>query len=99
LFIIETRDDSKILHAIENMKGLLRSPHGLMVITFPLGYNPILDRLLQDGAIQFTNRYYLKRISKDNKWKQIAWEDVKDSQYGKPYIQGNALVVALFEST
>ena len=82
--------------AIEDMNGLLRSPNGLMVITFLLGYNSPYN-LLQDGTIQFPNQHYLKRVTKDNKWEQTSWEDVEDSQYGRPFARGNGSAVALFE--
>jgi hypothetical protein len=48
----------KIPRAIENLKDLITSRGGTIIITLPLGYNPVLDKLLKGGvsvleAIQF----------------------------------------------
>jgi hypothetical protein len=89
------RDDMKIPHAIENLKNLLRSNGGMMIVTFPLGQNSVLDKLLKDKVIQFTKLYYLKRISKRNEWKEVSWEDVQDAEYGTPFPFANALVIGI----
>jgi hypothetical protein len=49
-----------------------------IIITLPLGQNSALDKLLKEGAIRFSEQFYLKRISKGNEWKEASWEDVKD---------------------
>jgi hypothetical protein len=47
-------DDVKIVRAIENLRSLVR-PNGVMIIvTFPLGYNFAIDKVLKDRVIQFT---------------------------------------------
>jgi hypothetical protein len=89
------RDNMKIPNAIENLKGLLRPNDGMIIVTFPLGYNSVLDRLLKDKVIRFTKIYYLKRISKSNGWKEVSWEDVQDTEYGKPFPFANALVIGI----
>jgi len=82
----------KILQAIENLKKSLLQK-GKLVVTLPLGYNPIMDELLKKGKIQFTEMYCLKRISRDNKWIETDWEDIKDIKYGYPFSNANGLVV------
>jgi cyclopropane fatty-acyl-phospholipid synthase-like methyltransferase len=60
------RDDLKIPRAIENLKTLITSRGGTMIITLPLGYNSALDQQLKDGIIRFSKQYNLLRISKGN---------------------------------
>ena len=85
----------KIVRAIENMKSLVRPNGGMIVVTFPLGYNFALDKLLKDKVIQFTEQYYLVRISKGNEWKEASWKDVQNAKYGKPFPFANALVIGI----
>lgn len=89
------RDNMKILRALENLKSIARPNGGMIMVTFPCGYNSVLDRLLKDKLIQFSKLYYLKRISKSNEWKEASWEDVQDAEYGKPFPFANALVIGI----
>jgi 2-polyprenyl-3-methyl-5-hydroxy-6-metoxy-1,4-benzoquinol methylase len=89
------RDDMKIIRAIENLKSLVKPNGGMIVVTFPLGYNFALDKLLKDKAIQFTEQYYFVRISKGNEWKEASWKDVQNAKYGKPFPFANALVIGI----
>jgi len=89
-------DPKKILQAIENLKGLL-APKGKIIITLPLWYNPELDKLLRDGRIQFTRLFYLKRISKDNRWIEVYWKDLQNARYNTPFYAANGLVIGIIE--
>jgi hypothetical protein len=64
------RDPEKIFSAIDNLK-LHLAPEGKLVVTLPLGQNSILDNYLETGKIKFTENYYLRRITKSNKWKEL----------------------------
>jgi len=90
------RDPMKIPRAIEHLKGLLAEA-GKIVVTLPLGYNPELDKLLRQGKIQFSKKFFLKRISKDNRWEEVSWKDVCNSKYGEPFPCANALVIGILE--
>ncbi len=90
------QDSKKILVAIQNLKKLL-NPGGEIVVTLPLGYNPEMDKLLKEGKIHFTQRYYLKRISKDNKWVETGWEDVCGVGYGNPYPGATAIIIGIIK--
>jgi hypothetical protein len=70
-----------------------------MIVTLPLGYNSYVDRLLEENKINFTERYCLKRISKDNKWKEVTYEEVKGAKYGSPFPFANAIVILVFKKT
>jgi hypothetical protein len=87
------RDDRKILHAIENMRTLIASRGGTIMITVPLGYNPTLDKLLKNGAIQFSRQFNLIRISKGNEWREASWETVLATKYNTPMPFANGLLI------
>ena len=88
------KDSHKILRAIGNLKNCL-SHGGKMVITLPLGYNPCMDKLIKERKIKFDEQYYLKRISKDNRWEEAEYGDVHNAKYGKPFPRANALLVGI----
>ncbi len=90
------REPMKILQAIENLEKCL-VPGGKIVISLPLGSNFIMDKLLNDGKIQFTKMYCLKRISKDNKWIEIGWKDINNARYNYPFPKANGLVIGIIE--
>ena len=90
----EKKDSQKIICAIQKLRNHLK-PYGILVATLPLGYNINMDRLFSENNIQFDERYYLKRVSEDNIWKQVDWNCVKDSKYGAPFPYANGLVIGI----
>ena len=86
----------KILHVIANL-GKLLTPKGIMVITVPLGYNHDLDKLLRSNQVRFKRRFCLKRISKDNRWIEVAWEDIDGIKYNSPFPAANGLLIGIVE--
>lgn len=93
----EPKEPEKILRAIENLKNLL-SPGGTLIVTLPIGYNPFLDNFLKEGRIRFTKMFFLKRISKDNKWKETKWDEVCDIKYGNPFPYANGIIIGIIEN-
>jgi len=91
------RDSMKVLRAIENLKALL-APCGKMMVSLPLGQNPNLDRLLNERIVSFSETYYLKRISRDNRWIEAEWKEVQGSSYGQPFPAANGLVIGVINS-
>lgn len=89
------RDSRKILRAMENLKSLLTS-QGKIVVTFPLGYNPNMDRLFKQGKLFFDQQFYLTKIS-PNEWREFAQEDVVNTRYDKFKLIANCLVIGIFE--
>lgn len=85
------REPRKILLAIENLKRCL-APGGEIVVTLPLGQNHEMDKLLNKGELQFTERYFLKRVSEDNKWIEVDWETAWKTKY-ENYISPNLLLI------
>lgn len=85
----------KVLRAIDNLRSIL-TPGGRIVVTIPLGYNPVLDGLLSNGEAPFTRQFFMKRVSRDNQWKEADWAEVVDSKYNF-YISSNALLIGVIE--
>lgn len=90
-------DTYKIIDAIENIKSFL-VPGGKLVFTAPLGYSPCLDYLLYRGKIKFTKSYYMKRISKDNKWSEVGLEEAHTLKYHAPYPAANGLLIGIIDT-
>lgn len=90
------RDTLKILRALKNLKNCL-TPKGKMVVTLPLGYNPEMDKLLRESKIHFAKQYCLKRISRDNRWREVDWEDIYNAKYDYPFPGANGLVIGIIK--
>jgi hypothetical protein len=88
----------KLIHAFSNLTKCLNHD-GEMIITFPVGYNPILDQMIDTGKIKFTKLYCMKRVSADNAWCESEWPEIKNTQYDKPFISANGLVVGYYKNS
>jgi hypothetical protein len=91
----EVRDPKKIITAINNLIENCLAKGGCMLVTMPFGYNDYLDKELALGIKYFTETYYLKRTSSDNKWKQVDYKEVSNSKYGEPFNNANAIFIGL----
>ena len=67
-----------------------------MVVTLPLGYNSFLDDFFSGNDLGFTALGYLKRISRDNRWRQVSYDDVRGIRYGDPFMCANAVAVGTY---
>jgi len=92
----EPRDPMKILRAIQNLENLFASETKI-VVTLPLGYNTKMDKLLKEGKIHFSEQYCLKRISRDNRWIEVNWNDIREAKYGSPFPSANGLIIGIIE--
>lgn len=91
----EVRDPKKIISAINNLIENCLVKGGCMLVTMPFGYNDYLDKELAVGIKYFTETYYLKRTSSNNKWKQVDYKEVSNSKYGEPFNNANAIFIGL----
>jgi SAM-dependent methyltransferase len=89
------REPDKILRAVENLRTLL-APGGKMIATIPIGENPNVSRLVENGSLRFDKQSYLKR-KLNNKWEEASWNDIKDVEYDKSIPAANGLVVGIIE--
>jgi len=86
----------KILDAIAACRELLL-PGGKLALTVPLGYNPDLDRLLdEDGLGQDRGWFLLRRGARD--WHEVDRRKALGTAYGRPYPFANALFIAEFDA-
>lgn len=90
----EPRDETKVLRAIENVCGLL-APEGKLVVTIPVGYNPAIDHMIEQGRISFTERTYLKRNPRRNQWHEVSDVEVRHPQYDRQTNCAHELLVGI----
>lgn len=88
------REPAKVLRAVESLRRLL-GPGGSMLVTAALGQNPHLDRYLREGILRFPVHVFLRRITRDNRWVEVAQDDVTGARYNSPYKAGNVLFVGI----
>jgi len=90
----EQRDVDKPRRAVEQMAGML-APGGSLLVTVPLGYNESLDTQLHEDALGFDDLRFLKRISADNRWREVSAAEVERVAYGHPFRWANGLAVGV----
>lgn len=91
------REPLKIFRAIENLKSLI-TEDGKIIITLPKGHSPVLDKLLSENKLKFSEQYFLKRISRNNKWKQTNWKKISKAVYGYPVrYSANGLIIGIIK--
>jgi hypothetical protein len=91
----EIRNPMKIVTAVRNLTENCLLPGGCMLVTLPLGYHTYFDEQLESGANFFTEKYFLKRFSAENKWMQVEYSEVKGVKYGQPFNNANALCIGI----
>jgi len=85
------RNPQKVLIALRNIRNSL-SPKGKAIITFPTGYNNVLDDGLKNGTINYEKCVCLKRVTKDNQWEAVGLDEALQCSYGVPYKNANAVI-------
>ncbi|MEM6797311.1 MAG: hypothetical protein AAF725_25290 [Acidobacteriota bacterium] len=87
------REPEKALRALWHLKRLV-APGGLLLVTFPAGYHPGLDRALEEGRLEaeFDVRC-LQRVDRLNRWRECTPEETLARSYGSPFSCANGLVV------
>ncbi len=93
----DENNPEKIISVIENMKRWV-TKHGKIIATMPLGYNKYMDNLIFNNKLGFNKYYFMKRVSRKNKWIQVKMEKVKEAKYNYPYNNANAVVIAIWEN-
>lgn len=90
-------DKEKIVKAVEGMKKCLNKK-GIIIATMPLGYNKYMDERIFSKTLGFNEMYFLKKISRKNKWKQVSMEEIKNAKYNYPYNNANAVVIGVWKN-
>ncbi|MBU1501483.1 MAG: class I SAM-dependent methyltransferase [Nanoarchaeota archaeon] len=94
----DIKDPVKIIKAIKNLKENCLEVGGKGVITMPLGYNLEMDKLLFANKLDFDEKIFLKRINKENQWKEISEEEAKTSKYNKHFNAANSIVIGIIQN-
>lgn len=92
----EIKDANKIARALENLKNNCLKGGGQIILSFPLGYNPHLDKLSRDGTLGFSKVSYLKRINRKNDWQTIDSKEVLEARYNFPFPFANVIAIGLY---
>jgi hypothetical protein len=90
----EDRDAGKPARALEHLATML-APGGTLLVTFPLGYNPTIDDALAACSLHFDRVGFLRRISRDNRWRETIAATCRDARYDAPFPQGNVIAVGI----
>ena len=80
----------RCVEVVEHLMSLL-NPGGNIIITFPIGYNRVLDEwfsLQWRGKVRF-----LVRVTKSGTWANTDRIFIKHARYGWPFTSGNAIMV------
>jgi hypothetical protein len=73
-------DRAKIPQALEVLRGLLL-PGGEALVTIPIGYNPLLDDDLREGAVKFDELAFLKANDSGFGWHEATAEECWGTVY------------------
>ncbi|MEM4058712.1 MAG: hypothetical protein QXZ12_08345 [Thermoplasmata archaeon] len=87
----------KAINAIKKIIQLLKID-GIAVITVPAGYNPEIDKLIKNNDINFSEKFFLKRVSKFNSWIETNTEDALRLKYAEKYPNANAVVFLVYRN-
>ena len=93
----QPREAAKPARAVANLRRLL-APGGLLCATLPLGYNPDVDRLLEQGAFGWTRQLALRRVSNATAWVEASWPEVRGSRYDGRWLGAEAVVVGFIQA-
>lgn len=91
------KDKMKIIQTLNNLKGML-SRNGKIIFTVPLGYNPPMDDMIVNKKLNLDEQYYLKRVSRDNLWKEMKLDKNNPDLFDKPYLNGNGIIVGIINN-
>ncbi len=86
----------RFLVAIANLKSILK-PKGKIIMTLPIGFNQGINDILKSGLVDFSKKWYLKRISFSS-WKEVKWEGFYHLKYGTPFPNANGLFIGIISS-
>ena len=86
------REPEKVLRVVPCVRSLL-SANGKAVFTVPVGYNPALDEALTDICAEAEDVICVRRISRENEWREATLESTVGCKYGEPFHNANAVVL------
>lgn len=93
----EIPDADKSVRAIHKLKSLLKKG-GIILLTFPMGYNSNLDSAVKTNPELFGELRFFQKISSDNKWLEVDYRSGILARYGSPYKFANTIVIAVIRA-
>jgi hypothetical protein len=90
------KENGKSKKAIQKIIDLLNDNNGIALITVPLGYNPEIDYIIENNEIEFSKKYFLKRISRLNLWEETNMEEAMNHKYNQKYPSANSVAFLIY---
>lgn len=91
-------DPAKIVKVVNHIRTHVLSPTGKAVISFPLGYNPYLDQLIQSKEIKLFDRLeFMERYSHLNYWRMRLRPPVFPVNYNARYNNAQLLGIGFID--
>ncbi len=87
-----TKDQKKVELALQHIQSVVTNKENVLV-SFPLGYHPHLDHLVQTHQHGFKNVSCLIRVNQKNEWQEVSINDALGRPYGGKFRAANALFV------
>jgi len=91
------REKDKFIKALNHLKELL-APGGILFVSIPVGYSDDVDLALAEKRIPLSEIYFMKKVTRDNKWDVVPYEQVKDSRCDMKYLRANALLLGFHQA-
>ena len=92
LEVVPENVEKRIRAAIDRCLDLL-APGGKFVITVPIGYNPVLDGMIEADLLGCNRAAWYKRFPQ-RFWREVSKEEGMDCRYGSPYPYANCIMMA-----
>jgi len=89
------RDPGKAIRALTHLRDRCLAPGGRMLVTFPIGHHPELDRAFGEGRLPFVESHAMLREGRFTNWREATWPEVRSAKYGSPYPFANAIVIGI----
>lgn len=91
-------DPDKIVKVVKHIRTHVLSPTGKAVISFPLGYNPHLDQLIQSKRMKLFDRLeFMERYSHLNYWRMRLRPPVFPVTYNARYNNAQLLGIGFID--
>ena len=90
----EHKDDEahKAGDAVHRIRQLL-TPHGMGIVSVPVGFNPWLDNAVREGRIGFDKCCCLIRTGPREQWVECGLDRVLTAAYGEPHPNANGIII------
>jgi hypothetical protein len=75
------------------------APDGRILVTMPLGCNPVMDEAIAAGRISMPRQFAMVRVSRANHWIQSDVVGGLGRPYGSIYNNANAIYVGIRDGT